>query len=170
MVFPKRSLYHSNLREKTEASPLRVCFTSPPRDSKYPNKPAYVTLEIEGDGIDYTYAVENEAIRAQLTKVDFGPWYEVRALGAKDSAFLEITEADSAKSDEPAGAQRQDAAEGPSLSRGYWEALDAAVLLVEAFRKRHGREPSEAERAIACTLWIEQNRSHGRRPLCSKEG
>ena len=106
--------------------------------------------------------------------MEFGTWYQVRALGAKDAAFLELNAADAANlpapPDAPPAPSRQDASESPSLSRGYCEALDAAVLLVETFRKRHGREPSDAERAIACTLWIEQNRSHGRRPLCTKEG
>jgi hypothetical protein len=34
-----------------------------------------------------------------------------------------------------------------------------AVALVEQFKAKHGREPSEAERAIAATLYIEFNRS-----------
>ena len=181
-VFQKRSLYHSDLREKTEAAPLRVCFTSPPRDSRFAGKPAYCTLEIEGDGIDYTYAVENDAIRAQLSAVEFGTWYNVRALGSKDAAFLEITEADAPKVEnritaveaapveEPAAKPRQESPEAVSLTRGYWDALDAAVTIVAAFRERYHREPSEAERTIATSLWIEQNRTNCRRPLSSERG
>jgi hypothetical protein len=53
----------------------------------------------------------------------------------------------------------------PSLARSYFDALEVAHTMVEAFKARHGREPTECERTIACSLWIEHNRSAGRKPL-----
>ena len=45
------------------------------------------------------------------------------------------------------------------LPRVLGQALDVAVELLAAFQKRHGREPSVAERAIAATVHIEFSRS-----------
>jgi hypothetical protein len=184
MVFPKVTVYHSTLRERTAENPVRLMLTSLPRASRYPGKPEYVTFEVVGDSTSYTYQCETPAIREQLDSLPVREWLDVRAFGAKDAAVLEVepvsTSVDApARSpmgemspigNTPAGVTHGSHEAAPSLSRAYWDALDAAVAIVEAFRKRHGREPSEAERCIATGLWIEQNRSNGRRPLCTKEG
>ena len=169
MVFPKVTVYHSTLRERTAENPVRLMLTSLPRPSKFKDKPDYVTFEVEGDSTSYTYQCETPAIRDQLDALPVREWLDVRAFGAKDAAVLEVEPVNGSpvKAAEKAPPA---APESPSLSRAYWDALDAAVAIVDAFKKHHNREPSEAERAIACTLWIEQNRSAGRRPLCTKEG
>ena len=176
MVFPQATVWHSTLRERTAANPVRLMLTSLPRPSKFKDRPEYVTFEVEGDSTSYTYQCETPEIRDQLDKLPVREWLDVRAFGAKAAAVLEVEpvsgspvkaaeKAPSAAPESPSLSR-----ESPSLSRAYWDALDAAVAIVDAFKKRHNREPSEAERAIACTLWIEQNRSAGRRPLCTKEG
>jgi hypothetical protein len=57
------------------------------------------------------------------------------------------------------------AAGAPSLARSYFEALEVAAMVVGTFKERHGREPTECERSIASALWIEHNRSAGRKPF-----
>ena len=179
MVFPQATVWHSTLRERTAANPVRLMLTSLPRPSKFKDRPDFVTFQVEGDSTSYTYQCESPEIRDQLDKLPVREWLDVRAFGAKDAAVLEVepvspsgeisagvNKSSSTRVEKPA----EDAVESPSLARGYFEALDAAVLLVEAFKRRHGREPSEAERAIATSLYIECNRTAGRRPLCTKEG
>jgi hypothetical protein len=40
----------------------------------------------------------------------------------------------------------------------YMQALDVAVVVVAEFEKQHGREPTEVERTIATSLFIELNK------------
>ena len=169
MTLGKLSIYHSELRARSADGPVRLMFTGLPRESKYPNKPPFCTFQLADDSTSYTLTLESDAVRETVERCELRQFYDVRAFGAKDAAVLEVEPVNGSpvKAAEKAPTA---APESPSLSRAYWGALDAAVAIVEAFKKRRNREPSDAERAIACTLWIEQNRSAGRRPLCTKEG
>ncbi len=97
----------------------------------------------------------------------------ITALGSKEAAHLEVEQSEKSSAPNSSEAPATDARAtqqnrvqapapapaAPTCSRGYWDALDVAVELVARFKAKHGREPSEAERAIAATLYIEFNRS-----------
>ena len=148
-------------------------FSSKPRPSKFPGNPEYCHVVINGQELEYR--CETPEIAAQLQDVPLRTPVRIEALGAKDAAVLDVRPAvdpsevsrrqDNVPATTAAASQQNRvapapvAAPAPTCSRGYWEALDVAVELVAAFQKKHGREPSEAERAIAATLYIEFNRS-----------
>ena len=146
----RRTLYHSKLREISELGPIVAEFSSKPRPSKFRGRPDFCHVIIDGQELEYQ--VENEAISEQLEDVPLRTPVRIQALGTKEAASLvvEVTNAPATAKAPPQQA---------TCSRGYWEALDVAVALVEQFKKRHRREPSEAERTIAATLYIEFNRS-----------
>ena len=158
----RRTLYHSKLRE---LGPIVAEFASKPRPSKFPGKPEYCHVVIDGQELEYQ--CESPAIAEQLQEVPLRTPVRIQALGSKDAAYLEVVPVGSSEVRTTAAATSQQnrvapapvPAPAPTCSRGYWEALDVAVELVAAFQKRHGREPSDAERAIAATLYIEFNRS-----------
>ena len=79
MVFPKVTVYHSTLRERTAENPVRLMLASLPRPSKFKDKPDYVTFEVEGDSTSYTYQCESPEIRDQLDKLPVREWLDVRA-------------------------------------------------------------------------------------------
>ena len=166
----RRTLFHSALRQM---GPVVAELTAKPRPSKFPGKPPFAFFVI--DGVEREYQVENEAIAQALQEVPLRTPVRIEALGSKDAAVLDVRPAvdpsetyrrrdvvpatTAAASQQNRVAPAPVPAEAPTCSRGYWEALDVAVELVAAFQKKHGREPSEAERAIAATLYIEFNRS-----------
>ncbi len=165
----KKTVWHSQLREM---GPVTVQFTHKPRPSKFPGKPEYCRFVL--DGIEHDYQCETPAISEQLQAVPLGQPLRIHALGSKEAAHLEVERAANLP---PAGSSTEapttvaratqqnrvqapaPAPVAPTCSRGYWDALDVAVELVARFKAKHGREPSEAERAIATTLFIELNRS-----------
>lgn len=51
----------------------------------------------------------------------------------------------------------------PSLARDLWKALETATQVVELFKQRFQREPTDAELRIGHALFIEYNKSNGRR-------
>jgi hypothetical protein len=155
---------------------VSAVLTARPRPSKYPGKPEYCDLTIGGES--WQYNTETPAIADQLRDVPLNVPLRITAAGSKEAAHLEVelSEGDlkkyapAHKSTEAPTTHARTAAQNrvqapaqapaaPTCSRGYWDALDVAVALVEQFKARHGREPSEAERAIAATLYIEFNRS-----------
>jgi hypothetical protein len=156
--------------------PTAAVLTHKPRASKFTGKPDYCRFII--DGAEQDYQCETPAIAEQLQAVPLNTPLRIHALGSKEAAHLEVelSEGDLKKyapanksTEAPttiarAAAQNRvqtpaPAPAAPTCSRGYWAALSVAVELVEQFKARHGREPSEAERAIAATLYIEFNRS-----------
>jgi hypothetical protein len=162
-----RTLYHSKLRDLGCVSAV---LTARPRPSKYPGKPEYCDLTIGGES--WQYNCETPAIAEQLQAVPLNTPLRVTALGSKEAAHLEVEQAEAGPTGPtfyPATTSRTAAQNrvqapapapaAPTCSRGFWDALDVAVALVEQFKAKHGREPSEAERAIAATLYIEFNRS-----------
>jgi hypothetical protein len=146
---------------------VSAVLTARPRPSKYPGKPEYCDLTIGGES--WQYNTETPAIADQLRDVPLNTPLRITALGSKDAAHLEVEQAGPASTEAPATVARTTSQNrvqapaptpaAPTCSRGYWDALDVAVALVEQFKAKHGREPSEAERAIAATLFIELNRS-----------
>jgi hypothetical protein len=171
-IFPSRRVYWSQLRER---SPLTIVLLDQPRDSKFPDRLPYVRFRVDGEDPEHELQIESEAARWTLEKnVAVGVPTTVAATGTGEHAELKVQGAAPARRS-PAAAPAapgasSDAPEGDSLARSYFAALEAATELVATFKERHGREPSEAERTIACSLWIEQNRSGGRRPLRSRGG
>jgi hypothetical protein len=151
---------------------VSAVLTARPRPSRYPGKPEYCDLTIGGES--WQYNCESPAIAEQLQAVPLNTPLRIHALGSKDAAHLEVEQAanlpPAGSSTEAPTTHARTAAQNrvqvpaptpapPTCSRGYWDALDVAVALVERFKAKHGREPSEAERAIAATLYIEFNRS-----------
>ncbi len=163
-----RTLYHSALRAMGEVSAV---LTARPRPSRYPGKPEYCDLTIGGES--WQYNCESPAIAEQLQAVPLNTPLRIHALGSKEAAHLEVEQGENRSpangSEAPTTVSRLTSQNrvqapaptpaAPTCSRGYWDALDVAVALVEQFKAKHGREPSEAERAIAATLFIELNRS-----------
>lgn len=170
-TFPKRRVYWSQLRER---SPLTIVLLDQPRDSKYPERLPYVRFRVDGESTEHELQIESESARWTLEKrVSVGVATTIAATGKGELAQVEIqgtTSTSPEQCERPATATANPAASGDSLARSYFAALEAAADLVAAFKARHGREPSEAERTIACSLWIEQNRSGGRRPLRQRGG
>jgi hypothetical protein len=167
----KRALYHSELRERTEAGPVEVQLLSHPRESKYKGKPPYCRMIFAGEQFERAYEVENDAVRATLEALPINTPLRIVATGSRDEAQIEVHGAPASAAParrEPPPAERAApaaaaAAESPSLARSYFEALEVAASMVETFKERHGREPTECERSIASALWIEHNRSGGRK-------
>jgi hypothetical protein len=174
-AFPKASVYHSQLVGR---GPLCIRLTAGVIPSKFKDKPAFAPFQVRGDTAEYRLTVENDTIRERLASLPLNTWVEVQAAGSRDAATLEVLrmapqrtptarrmDAGAAGPGEsPAGA----AAPAPSsLENEYWTALEAAVRIVGDFQRQFGREPSEAERAIACTLWIQANRERDGRPLAA---
>jgi hypothetical protein len=150
--------------------PTAAVLTHKPRASKFSGRPDYCRFII--DGAEFDYQCETPAIAEQLTDTPLNVPLRITAAGAKDAAHLEIEQAEAGPTGPtfyPATTSRTAAQNrvqepapapaAPTCSRGYWDALDVAVALVEQFKAKHGREPSEAERAIAATLYIEFNKS-----------
>jgi hypothetical protein len=168
-----RTLYHSRLRDLGR---VVAVLTHRPRESKFAGRPPYARFVI--DGQEFDYQCETPAIAEQLADTPLNVPLRIHALGSKEGAHLELEQAEAGPTGPtfyPATTSRTAAQNRvqapapapavPTLSGSYFDCLEVAVVMVEAFRKRHGREPSEAERAIACSLWIEQNRSNGSKPL-----
>jgi hypothetical protein len=158
--------------------PTAAVLTHKPRASKFAGRPEYCRFII--DGAEQDYQCESPAIAEQLQAVPLNTPLRITALGSKEGAHLEVEKGrEPTLSAEIVSPSRQSTAvdtiartaaqnrvqapapapAAPTCSRGYWDALDVAVALVAQFKARHGREPSEAERAIAATLYIEFNRS-----------
>jgi hypothetical protein len=144
--------------------------THRPRESKFAGRPPYARFVI--DGAEFDYQCETPAIAEQLADTPLNVPLRIHALGSKEAAHLDVEQAEAGPTGPtfyPATTSRTaaqnrvqapaQAPAAPTCSRGYWDALDVAVALVEQFKAKHGREPSEAERAIAATLFIELNRS-----------
>lgn len=53
----------------------------------------------------------------------------------------------------------------PTLASEFFQALDAAVDVVKEFKARHKRAPSDIELRMATVLFIERQKSGGRRAL-----
>jgi hypothetical protein len=162
-----RTLYHSRLRDLGR---VVAVLTHKPRASKFSGKPDYCRFII--DGAEFDYQCESPTIAEQLQAVPLNTPLRIHALGSKEAAHLEVEQAEAGPTGPmfyPATTSRTAAQNrvqapaptpaAPTCSRGYWDALDVAVELVARFTAKHGREPSEAERAIATTLFIEFNRS-----------
>lgn len=98
-TFSKKAPYHSELREVSEQNGIWLRPEGTPKDSKYKDKPAFVSISVSTDGgeVDpqkYTLNVENDAIRAHLAALTVGQWYLVKAHGARDDAYLEIADSE----------------------------------------------------------------------------
>jgi hypothetical protein len=180
-TFAKRRVYWSQLRE---ASPVTIVLLDQPRDSKFADRLPYVRFRVEGEDAEHELQIESEAARHTLEKrVRVDQPTTVAAAGKGEHAVLEVI-SDAPKTDTrvtPRAQRQQRSAEiaasqpstpdaGGSLARSYFDALEVAVQVVAAFKERHKREPTECERAVACSLWIEQNRGGGRRPLRQGRG
>ena len=174
-AFDRKAVYHAQLRA---SSPVSVSLVSAVAQSRYPGRLDYCRFLVEDCAGVYELQVENEQVAEALRtmEVGTGKYYVVAAAGRAESATLQIV----GPSDEvtrpypaasPPSLQRQAPAPEPqpepSIARSFAEALLAAEKLVAAFRERYGREPTEAERAIASTLFIARDRSNGRRALTS---
>jgi hypothetical protein len=167
-TFPKRRVYWSQLREK---SPLTVVLLDQPRDSKFPERLPYVRFRVDGESTEHELQIESEAARWTLEKyVAVGVPTTVAATGTGEHAEVSLPGTAPAVPAQKAAPAALGAPADDSLARSYFAALEAAAELVATFKARHGREPSEAERTIACSLWIEQNKSGGRRPLRRQGG
>jgi hypothetical protein len=59
-------------------------------------KDQIVKIKPYGDDDDYWYQAENEQIAAVLTQLPRDQWLIVKALGDRDSAYLEVTDVDGA--------------------------------------------------------------------------
>jgi hypothetical protein len=165
----RKTLYHSELRTRSEHGPVRIQVLEEPRESKYAGREPYCLVKVEGEDAGRYYAIENPEIFAQLQSLPRNQWLSVTALGSREAAVLEV-----ADHEPPATApvvnriakdiQETAKAHAPaSIAGSYWQCLRMAKSMVGAFEKEFGHEPSEAERAIATTLFIEQCRSG--RPL-----
>lgn len=167
-TFGRKTVYYRDLRQ---ASPISISLLSHPQPSKYPDRLPYCRFTVEGEAGTFELQVENAGVQAALAALPLGQYVTVVAAGSRDSAQLVVLGQDvtlpfPAAHPVPAEAQRPEPQTAePSLARSYAEALIAAEKLVAAFKARYGREPSEAERAVACTLFISLDRSGGRRPL-----
>ena len=169
----RKTLYHSELRGRSETEPVRIQILEEPRESKYAGREPYALVKIEGDEVGRYYAIENPEIFSQLGALPRNTWLAVTALGSRESAVLEVVDQEPAATQPVANriakdirqvVKDEDNAPG-SIGGSYWRCLRLAKSVVGAFEKEFGHEPSEAERAIATTLFIEQCRSG--RPLSS---
>ena len=167
----KRSnLYHSALREMTQDGPVRLQVLEEVRESKWAGKPCYCLIKLENEEAGRYLQVENDEVRATLDSAPRGSWLSVVALGSRETAVLEVVSEEAAAApvanriarDIRQVVKDEDNAPG-SISGEYWRTLRMAQAMVAAFKKEFGAEPSEAERAIATTLFIERCRSG--RPL-----
>jgi hypothetical protein len=175
-TFNKKTVYHSELASK---GVLTIMLTQPPRASKYAGKPAYAKLRIQGDDTDYTLTVENEMVDEALCALPLNAFVTVHAQGARETARLVVKDAPAPRqpppvrreapaernrpvADREARQQRPATTDVPTanaMDLAMWNALTAGHRIVAAFVKYHGREPSEAERCIAASLFIESNRN-----------
>lgn len=172
-TFGRKTVYHRDLRA---ASPISVSLLSHPQPSKYPDRLPYCRFTVEGEAGTFELQVENAGVQAALAAIPLGHYVTVVATGSRDSAQLVVLDPDATlpyPAGQPARAEEQRAESQPaqpSLVRSYAEALIAAEKLVAAFKARYGREPSQAERCIGTSLYIEACRSQGRRPLTRSRG
>ena len=162
-TFDKKTVYHSAL---VPVSPLRVMLIGEVRPSKFAGKPPWIAFKVEGDEQEYQYTVENAACEAVLKQAPRNVWVTLNAAGSRDAAVLELVDLYERRDNgggsgvsQHASGSTQGSAPGDSLAAEMFHALSVAADVVEQFRKRHGREPSETERAIAASLFIERNRS-----------
>jgi hypothetical protein len=175
-TFEKKTVYHSALRN---AGPLEVQITHGFQQSKFKGKPPFITFRVRDDAESYTYTPENEGIEHELAAVveqtDRSTWLRVHAVGEREGAEMHVETLDSApapaattrRSAPPAAhSPHQDEGTGrPPLAREMWTALEAGRQLIEQFNTMHGREPSDAELRVGLSLFIELQRSEGRRPV-----
>ena len=84
----RRTLYHSKLRE---FGPVVAEFSSKPRPSKFPGKPEYCHVVINGQELEYQ--CETPEIATQLQDVPLRTPVRIEALGSKDAAVRQWTRA-----------------------------------------------------------------------------
>lgn len=158
-TFDKKTVYHSQL---SAASPLRVMLTSDVKPSKFAGKPPWVAFKVDGDPGEYQYTVENDACGAALSGLPRNVWFLLTAAGSRESATIHASGVEGASAPRSQPAPAQDA---ESIASAFYGALEIAARVVARFEKAHGRHPSETERVIATTFFIEHNRTG--RPIAS---
>ena len=178
-VFRQKQVYHSDLRQ---VSPISISLLSHPRKCKYPDRLPYCKFAVEGEVGTWELAVENDSVRNTLLGMNVGEYYTVAAAGTRGDAALHIIAPSESEDvtlpfpDAPRTAPDvspeppRSAPQNVSLARAYFAALEASAQIVSTFRDRHGRVPSETERAVAACLFIEGQRNGGRTPLTSPSG
>jgi hypothetical protein len=175
----RRGWYHSDL---VKVSPATLRFTGDVRPSTYDGKPDWVPFVME-DGTEHTLSIENDGVRATIASAPRDVLLTVHAAGSRDLATVVIDGAVAPKKQpafmdddepdwgpEPHQPDPPPAADWPAstktpakprLSVTLAECLIAAEKVVAGFTKKYGHEPTEAERSIALSFFIEQNRNGG---------
>ena len=164
----RKPLYHSDLRGK----PVRLTVLAVPKASRWPEGRPYTRVRLAEDGTEHLLEIENEAVLQVLAQLK-GRTVTVIASGSRESAALQVLDEDATlaypTSHPLAPATRvvpEAAAEvtaEPSLARRYFAALQAAATVLEEFERRYGAPPTEHQRAVATTLFLESLR--GGHPL-----
>jgi hypothetical protein len=83
----KKGLYHSEL---AKMSPVTAKILSEPTDSRFPDRPKWVALEIEGE--ERFLNCENVQVELVLTGLK-GQWVKINAKGSREDATIEINDA-----------------------------------------------------------------------------
>jgi hypothetical protein len=84
----KKGLYHSEL---AKMSPLTAKILSEPTESRFPDRPKWIALEIEGE--ERFLNCENVGIELVLTGLK-GQWAKLNAKGRGEEAVIEIEDAE----------------------------------------------------------------------------
>ena len=174
----KKGFYHSELVAETQTGPVWITFTGEGKVTIDGQKDPFAPCRIndqpfhkDGQEVDRYYNIENAAIRAHLDTLTPGNWYQVRAMGSRDAAVLEIKDAQGAPIPAPgghggppspppsapppnrtaSGPGAPPAAAAPSPNGKHGEAVDvlmarclkSAAFIVTMAAKRAGIQPSD---------------------------
>ena len=159
----RKPLYHSDLRE----NPVRLTVLTAPTASRYPGRLPYVRVRLAEDGTERLLELENEAVSQVIAKLK-GRTATVVASGSRESAVLQVLDEDATIAYPashplaPAARVVPEAATAvtaePSLARRYFAALEVATAVLDEYERRHGAPPSENQRCLATTLFLESLR------------
>lgn len=107
----KKGFYHSELVQETQNGPIWICFTGEGKITIDGQKDPFAPCKVheqpyvkDGQEQDRYYNIENAAIRAHLDRLTSGQWYAVQAFGSRDSATLQIKDAQGAEIPAPQAA------------------------------------------------------------------
>jgi hypothetical protein len=89
----KKGMYHSEL---VKMSPVTALIMSEPTESKFPDRPRWVALEINGE--ERFLSCENVSIELALAGLK-GQWARLNALGRGEEAIIQIEDAPGRKSE-----------------------------------------------------------------------
>lgn len=185
MGFAKKGVYQSELVAATANGPLQIILTDHPKPSKFAGKPQWLPFKVAGEESEHQLHCENDAIVAMLAAQPLNAVLSIRAFGSRDDARVEIgggTVTAASRTQQPSNAapngngnstQHHDERPHAILAQ-YSDCFLAALEIVrrgtEKVPELKGATPDAmlaATKEISATLFIEQNRAAGTRPLRS---